>query len=100
MVGHRGPGAYNPPLPAAGRCRRFNPKELDGFIFSALTDELVVDDVYLRVLVRDAQRAKSSGQGDYKAVSSATGLGQGIILPSDLLVRREGTERALFFCFY
>lgn len=54
-------------------------------MYTPLRDELVVDDVYLRVLVRDA--AKQRGMGDAKKISAAaTGLGQGLPLPSDLLV--------------
>lgn len=78
---------------ASGRCRRFKPRELDGFVFASLQDELVVDDVYLRVLVRDAERQKGLGLEDIgdarrAAAAAATGLGQGLALPSDLLVRQ------------
>lgn len=88
MGGHRGLGAALPPqhmLPGARRCRRFKPRELDGFVFPSLQDELVVDDVYLRVLVRDAVRSR--GVGTEKVLAgSGTGLGEGLALPGDLLV--------------
>lgn len=93
--GHRGRGAAVPVVsPAAGRCRRFKPRELDGFVFNALQDELVVDDVYLRVLVRDAERQRAvGGDGDARKVAAeAAGLGQGLALPSDLLVREGACE--------
>lgn len=69
--------------------RRFKPKELDGFVFPSVQDELVVDDVYLRVLVRDAVCQKAAGgDGDARKVAAVgSGLGQGLSLPSDLLVR-------------
>lgn len=78
-----------PVQPNSRRVRRFKPRELDGFVFPSLQDELVVDDVYLRVLVRDAVRQKNAGgDGDArKAAAVALGLGQGLTLPSDLLVR-------------
>lgn len=58
-------------------------------MFASLQDELVVDDVYLRVLVRDAEKQREAGgDGDVrKAAAAASGLGQGLTLPSDLLVR-------------
>ncbi|CAM9212486.1 unnamed protein product, partial [Ectocarpus sp. 12 AP-2014] len=86
--GHRGLGAAVPGVyPASGRCRRFKPRELDGFVFASLQDELVVDDVYLRVLVRDAERQREAGgDGDVRrTAAAASGLGQGLTLPSDLL---------------
>ena len=90
MVGHRGPGAVMPPQPAWGRLRRFQPHELNGFIYKGLQDELVVDDVYIRVLVRDAEREKamasSAESSQIVTVTPATGLGQGLPLPADLLV--------------
>lgn len=76
---------------ASGRCRRFKPRELDGFVFASLQDELVVDDVYLRILVRDAESRRGLEDIDEArraAAAAATGLGQGLTLPSDLLVRR------------
>ena len=81
---------------ASGRCRRFKPRELDGFVFASLQDELVVDDVYLRILVRDAD--KHTGVEDIDdarraAAAAAKGLGQGLELPSDLLVRRRRRRR-------
>lgn len=88
--GYRGRGAAVPVVSSAsGRCRRFKPRELDGFVFTSLQDELVVDDVYLRILVLDAQKQRAvGGNGDVrKAAAAATGLGQGLSLPSDLLVR-------------
>lgn len=86
--------------PASGRCRRFKPRELDGFVFASLQDELVVDDVYLRVLVRDAERQrKAGGDGDARAAAAAAnGLGQGLALPSDLLVRYESLGRGVESC--
>lgn len=87
MVGHRGPGAIVPAQPAWGRLRRFQPNELNGFVFNALQDELVVDDVYIRVLVRDAQKERVASDGeDRNKITEATGLGQGLPLPTDLLV--------------
>eukprot|EP00752_Nemacystus_decipiens_P001840 g1774.t1 len=87
--GHRGRGAAVPVVtPASGRCRRFKPRELDGFVFASLQDELVVDDVYLRILVRDAERQGGSedvAEARRAAAAAATGLGQGLELPSDLL---------------
>ena len=94
MGGHRGRGAYTPAT-SSRRCRRFKPNELDGFVFVQLRDELVVDDVYLRVLVRDAARERASsregeGGGDLRKVAAAAaGLGQGLELPSDLLVSTQ-----------
>lgn len=96
--GHRGRGAVTP-ITSSRRCRRFKPKELDGFVFEKLRDELVVDDIYLRVLVRDAARERASagegegGHGSGKVAAAAAGLGQGLELPSDLLV---STRKALF----
>lgn len=90
--GHRGRGAAVPVVSlASGRCRRFKPRELDGFVFASLQDELVVDDVYLRILVRDAERQRElGGDGDArKAAAASSGLGQGLSLPSDLLVRNQ-----------
>lgn len=87
MGGHRGFSAAMPaPTPTAGRLRRFGPRELDSFVYPRLQDELVVDDVYLRVLVRDAVNNRDVG-GDGDARKVASGLGQGLPLPSDLLVR-------------
>lgn len=64
-------------------------------MFNSLQDELVVDDVYLRILVRDAERQKAvGGDGDArKAAASMSGLGQGLTLPVDLLVREREIER-------
>eukprot|EP00903_Cladosiphon_okamuranus_P008054 g7768.t1 len=87
--GHGGRGAAVPVVTtASGRCRRFKPRELDGFVFASLQDELVVDDVYLRILVRDAEKQRGLLEhiGDARrAAAAAAGLGQGLTLPSDLL---------------
>lgn len=96
--GHRGRGAAVPVIsPSAGRCRRFKPRELDGFVFASLQDELVVDDVYLRVLVLDAEKQRAlGGDGDVrKAAAAKSGLGQGLALPMDLLVRKREINQAV-----
>lgn len=103
--GHRGRGAAVPVVsPASGRCRRFKPRELDGFVFASLQDELVVDDVYLRVLVVDAEKQRALGGDDdvRKAMAAKSGLGQGLSLPLDLLVRisSETPYRSCAACLF
>lgn len=85
--GHRGVGAAlpTPTITGSRRPRRFKPRELDSFVFSSLGDELVVDDVYLRILVRDGQGLRGSGK-EKEVAGSGTDLGQGLQLPGDLLV--------------
>lgn len=86
--GHRGPGAAMPIMPSSmRRLRRFKPRELDGFVFPSLQDELVVDDVYLRVLVKEAIAIRGT-EAAQEPAGSGDGLGRGLALPSDLLVRR------------
>lgn len=80
-----------PAMPSSRRYRRFKPRELDGFVFPSLQDELVVDDVYLRVLVKEACAVRGSEASQIPA-GSGTELARGLALPSDLLVsaRRSG----------
>lgn len=84
--GHRGLGAAVPVAmtPISRRCRRFVPRELEGFVFPTLQDELVVDDVYLRVLVKEAVAARGSEAAKLQA-GAGEGLGRGLALPTDLL---------------
>lgn len=83
--GHRGPGAATLLPISSRRCRRFKPRELDGFVFPSLQDELVVDDVYLRVLVKEAWASRGTEAAEV-AAGSGSDLGRGLALPSDLLV--------------
>lgn len=63
-------------------------------MFPSLVDELVVDEVYLRVLVRDAQDLRGSGR-EGELAGAGSGLGQGLELPGDLLVSRGCGTRFL-----
>lgn len=64
-------------------------------MFPSLVDELVVDEVYLRVLVRDAQDLRGSGR-EGELAGAGSGLGEGLELPGDLLVSRaRGTHLLL-----
>lgn len=99
--GHRGPGAAMPIIPimpsSMRRLRRFKPRELDGFVFPSLQDELVVDDVYLRVLVKEAIVLRGT-EAAQEPAGSGDGLGQGLALPSDLLVRRPSCDKISLVC--